>query len=96
MADAQYRWRVSSDEPLKIRYWDGDYVVYNPLSGKTHFLEIVSGRILELIIAESPPTDRIYTMIATFLDLDIERPVVEAVDNHITLLEQVGLVESVP
>ena len=90
------RWRVASQEPLRLRCWDGDYVVYNPLSGQTHFLELLTGRILELIILETPTTDQIYSFVAAFLDLDSEDLVIEAIDNHLYLLKRVVLIERAP
>ena len=42
-------WRVV--EGLRWRCWDGDFVVFNPLSGYTHLLDVVTGQILTLLIS---------------------------------------------
>lgn len=87
------RWRLASAEPLGLRCWDGDYVVFNPLSGQTHFLEILSGRILEQIMADTPTTAELCALTSTYLELDDEELVADAIDNHLYLLERVGLIE---
>ena len=96
MVRTRNRWRVASQESLRLRCWDGDYVVYNPLSGQTHFLELLTGQILELVISETPTTDQIYSFVASFLDLNSEELVIEAIDNHLYLMNRVVLIERVP
>jgi len=42
-------WKIWGGRELELRYWDGDYVVYNPLNGSTHVLDIVAGEVLKAI-----------------------------------------------
>ena len=49
--EATAAWQVPVEAKLPLRYWDGDYVVYNPLTGNTHVLDIVAGKVLEIIMA---------------------------------------------
>jgi len=66
----QQLWRVVEGETLRWRCWGGDYVVFNPLSGQTHFLDIVTGRILTLLLAGSRSLSEIRARIALFLEVE--------------------------
>ena len=92
----QDKWRVASQEPLGIRCWDGVYVIYNPLSGRTHFLELLTGRVLEFIMSEMSSTDEILIVMSTFLDLDDKELVGREADKILRELEDAGLVQRVP
>ena len=43
-------WTIGKAE-LTWRCWDGDYVVFNSLSGHTHVLDLTTGRVL-IAVAE--------------------------------------------
>ena len=79
-----------------MRSWDGDYVVYNPLSGNTHLLDIVTGEVLKMIATGPTRAHAIYSRIADFLDLpsdDGNLP--HHVGEILGVLDDLGLIEPV-
>ena len=55
-----------------MRNWDGDYVVYNPVSGNTHLLDIVTGEVLKMIATGPVHAQAIYSRVANFLELSAD------------------------
>jgi PqqD family protein of HPr-rel-A system len=48
-------WHIACFSSLQIENWDGEYTVYQPASGKTHFLNEMGLSILTLL-DQSPNT----------------------------------------
>jgi PqqD family protein of HPr-rel-A system len=84
-------WRII--EGLKWRCWEGDYVVFNPLSGHTHFLNIVAGQILTLLIAGDCTASVVRSSVARFLEVPDDDKLAATVDDILMRLEDAGLVE---
>jgi len=89
-------WRSTTDpSTLPLRYWDGDVVVYNRLSGDTHILDIVTGEVLRRIAAGEGRGDELRRHIARFLDIPDEEAVGEQVCRILESLDDLGLIEPV-
>ena len=86
-------WRVSSGNDIAIRYWDGDFVVFNSLSGETHLLDIVSGKVLSRIMEGPASPFEIQSEIADFLDVENQQDLTNAIEEILNRLEDAGLVE---
>ena len=86
-------WRVSGKGTLFLRDWDGEYAVYNPLSGSTHILDVVSGRILRSIIEGDTTLDALRERIAGFLEVPNDQHMAEHIDHSLTALDELGLIE---
>lgn len=86
-------WKISSDNGLSWRCWDGEYVVFNPASGNTHLLDIASGQVLMTLVAEPTETSRIQEQLAGFLEVDRDDRLVAAVSEILTRLEGLELIE---
>ena len=78
-----------------LRYWEGDYVVYNPLSGSTHVLDIVAGEVLTTIVAGHWQLSEVCQRVADFLDVPNDASVAESVGEVLAQLEELGLIEPV-
>jgi PqqD family protein of HPr-rel-A system len=87
------KWRVAGTESLKWRCWAGDYVVFSPLSGQTHFLDIFAGHILELIMAGTPSIAALRSEAARFLEVEPDDRLAHTVEELLHRLEEVGLIE---
>jgi PqqD family protein of HPr-rel-A system len=87
------RWRVAANEPLKWRCWSGDYVVFNPLSGQTHFLEIFAGHVLKLIMSGTSSILELRSEAARFLEVESDDRLAQTVEELLRRLEEVGLIE---
>lgn len=89
-------WKVSGAGKLHWRCWDGDYVVFNPLSGDTHLLDIVAGGVLMNILAGPSTTDALTRKAAAFLEVDSGEDLSSYVKDIIVRLDGLGLIEPVP
>jgi PqqD family protein of HPr-rel-A system len=91
---ADITWRVSTTAQLPMRNWDGDYVVYNPLSGNTHILDIVTGEVLKVIAAGPARASSLCRRVADFLELP---PDDDNLSGHVGeilgVLDDLGLIE---
>lgn len=88
-------WRTCANRPLPVRYWDGDYVVYNPLSGNTHVLDVLVGEVLKTIIAGSTGERALRAHMASFLEVPDDERVRENLDAILSALDGLGLIEAV-
>lgn len=75
--------------------WEGDYVVYNPLSGNTHFLDIMSGEVLKAIVGGRNTLPQLCAHMAEFLDVANDDLTAESVREILTALDELGLIEPV-
>jgi PqqD family protein of HPr-rel-A system len=86
-------WRVAEGQALRWRCWSGNYAVFNPLSGQTHFLDIVSGKILSLLMAGAHDVDEIGSGVSEFLEVPNDDRLASTIAGILMRLEDVGLVE---
>ena len=91
--DVDPPWKAWGGGELALRYWDGDYVVYNPLTGSTHVLDIVSGKVLEAISAGRGQPSDLCRSIAEFLEVPNDDAVAENVREILAQLDELGLIE---
>ena len=92
---SQYIWRIPADQEILWRHWEGDYVIFNSLSGETHILDIVSGKVLKRIMNGPSTTEDIRSEIGDFLEVRNDSELARAVDKILNGLEDTGLVEAV-
>ena len=84
-------WRASTG--LHSRCLGGDFVVFNPLSGHTHFLDIVTGHVLTLLMAGRRTEAVIRSSVATFLEVPDDDKLAATVDDILMRLQDAGLAE---
>ena len=88
-------YRAAAIEPLRWRCWSGDYVVFNPFSGRTHLLDIVTGHVLMTMKSGSSSVAGIRVEVARFLEVDNDGKVAYATVDILARLESVGLIKPV-
>ena len=88
-------WHIRADQEILWRHWEGDYVIFNSLSGETHILEITSGKVLKRIMKGPSTTEDIRLEIGDFLEVRNNSELARAVDKILSGLEDAGLVEAV-
>lgn len=77
-----------------MRCWDGDYVVYSPLSGNTHVIDIVSGEVLAAIMMSARArASELCRHVAAFLEVPNDFAVAEHVSSILGTLDHLGLIE---
>ena len=67
--------------------------MYNPLSGHTHSLDVVSGQVLSLVATGVSDPRAICARIAAFLAVDTDDQFVALIGQTLEKLEQVKLIE---
>jgi PqqD family protein of HPr-rel-A system len=88
-------WRILAEGQLPLRDWNGDYVVYNPLTGSTHVLDIVSGEVLKAIMAAPRTSRELCRHVADFLDVPNDAHTADNVDEVLAVLDELGLIEPI-
>lgn len=78
---------------LAWRQWQGELVVYNPMSGATHVLDIASGEVLRALMAGPAGRDDLAQRLASFLAVEPDAQARTAVDRILADLDSLGLVE---
>ena len=71
-------------------------MVFNPLSGHTHLLDIVTGRILKGIMSGSANLGDLCLEISTFLEVDNDDHLAKTICNILNRLEEAGLIKPIP
>ena len=49
------QWRIIDENALQLRFWEGEFVVYNALSGDLHILDDQAADILQAL--QQAPSD---------------------------------------
>ena len=86
-------WKTWGSGELSLRYWEGDYVVYNPLTGSTHVLDIVTGEVLKAISAGRGRASELCRCVAEFLEVPNDAGVADHVREILAQLDELGLIE---
>ena len=86
-------WGPAGGASLSFRCFAGELLVYNPLSGHTHYLDIVSAQALSLVTAGVGDTSAICSEVAAFLGVDSDDHVAGLVLETLQKLEAVKLIE---
>ena len=90
---AKIVWCIAPEQNISLRYWDGDSVVFSPLSGQTHILDIASGRVLKRITDQPATVEDIRSELAVFLEVENDAELAKAVEKILSRLEDAGLIE---
>jgi len=86
-------WRLNPGPPLPLRTWDGEVVVYNPLSGDTHLLDVLTSELLRVIIAGPATVAALREAAATLLDVPDDDSLGQHVGQALAALDESGLIE---
>jgi PqqD family protein of HPr-rel-A system len=79
--------------PLPLRVWDGEVVVYNPLSGDTHLLDVLTGELLRVIIAGPATVPALRAAAAMLLEVPDDESLGQHVGQALAALDESGLIE---
>jgi len=88
-------WRTPAAAPT-IRDWNGDFAVYNPMSGHTHILDLVAGEVLMAVVAQPQSDALLRDRVATLLQMANDETLAARVDQVLDHLDDIGLIEPAP
>ena len=86
-------WTVNAADRPACHRLDGEYIVFNPLTGKTHFLDTAAGVLLEAVMAKPESLSHLCMRLAAFLDVDDDEEVANLVSATLAKLDDLGLIE---
>ena len=78
---------------LAWRRWEGELVVFNPLSGATHVLDVASAEVLHALMAGPTGRDDLAGRLATLLEVEAGAEARAATDKILEDLDRLGLAE---
>ena len=87
------RWRSTRPGETHIRHWDADYVVYNPLSGSTHFFDELTGQLLVAIVAGTVTQEQLLALAGSALGIPDDAFPLEDLRERLSILFDLGLIE---
>jgi PqqD family protein of HPr-rel-A system len=90
------RWTVPVSFRPVMREWGAMTLVFHPLSGNTHFLDLVSAHLLDMLAVEPRPESELFAGVADLLELPNDALVAERVGELLARLDEFGLIEQVP
>ncbi len=80
---------------LRVVDWDGEFTVFQPAAGKTHFLNEMGLRILS-ILDQSPQTlERLCQLLAEHFSLLPDEPFMRQIQKTLNRFEALGLIASI-
>ena len=71
-------------------------MVFNPVSGATHLLDVASGDVLLALMEGPARRDDLTGRLAVLLDVEPDPPLRAAVDTTLDSLDRLGLAEPCP
>lgn len=88
-------WRPVAYQPPVVHRWDGEYIVFAPLSGHTHILDVVGGEVLMALQSGPVEAQSIYQRVADLLELPADELLAARVDSILDEFDRAGLIERV-
>ncbi len=87
----QIYWQASNFENLLIKHWEGEYFIFNPLSGDTHLLNETTMFILKSLNEQSMTIDEFIQTFST------DEQTINEMKQHLPFIiqniAQMGLIE---
>ena len=88
-------WKVSAEHPPALRWWDGECLVFNPLSGRTHRLDVVAAEVLRRVLQGPLRQADLRPALAAFLEVEEDARVAALVDRAVAQLDGQGVIHPV-
>ena len=92
-ATSNQLWTPISGYSPQILRWEGEYIVFNPFSGKTHYLDTVASRVLMAVLQGPSSIEDVSRGVAGFLEVDDGRELRGLVAETLARLDELGLIE---
>lgn len=90
------RWRARNNPKLIRRTWEGESVVFSPLSGETHFLNAFSDEALAALEEEALTLDGLVERLRELTPEDQGAKLAESLGALIQRFDDIGLIEPCP
>jgi PqqD family protein of HPr-rel-A system len=87
------RWRAADPETLHWAQWDDAFALFHQPSGKTHFVNAATARLLRELLREPRELDAIVDLLAPGVSADELAEIRIATQEQLWRLEDLGLVD---
>ncbi len=88
-------WSVAEGACLHWGEWDGEFILFHENSANTHQLNLVAATALKLLIEEPVNSETLTQMTASRLELDIDTALRDDIDQLLTQLKALGIIQAV-
>jgi len=88
-------WRSVNFSSLMIEEWNEEFTVFQPDSGKTHFLNLMSMRIISSLNQSCASTEAIGQLIARQFQLTFNEDFSSHIHEILRRFETLGLIEKI-
>ena len=78
---------------LLVRNWGDEYVAYSELTGQTHLLSLLPATVLTLLQKQPSHSPDLGSRVAEALQLEVDDQVLAALEQTLSDLERLGLIE---
>jgi len=89
------RWQSVSFSSLRIEEWDGEYTMFQPEAGKTHFLNQMSMKIISYLSQVPASTDEICHALAVQFQQIPDTTFSRNIDKTLHHFDALGLIKKV-
>lgn len=90
------RWRARNNPKPIRRTWEGESVIFSPLSGETHFLNAFSDEALAALEEEALTLDGLVERLRELTPEDQGAKLAESLGALIQRFDDIGLIEPCP
>jgi PqqD family protein of HPr-rel-A system len=91
----ELRWRSVAPDTLDWVEWDGEFVVFHEPSGKTHFLNAATARLLRELLGEPQYIGQVVAALSAGQDEADQQTIRETTEEMLLRLEDLGLVQAI-
>ena len=88
-------WTLRPDADLRWRSWDGEYVVFHPASGDTHFLNPIAGEVLRYLEHRPAGVIELSHHLSDTFELPADEDLASQVRQCLAQFHDLGLIEPV-
>ena len=87
-------WHLPRQDDFIIAQWDGDYSLFDRLSGQTHLLTALPAEILQLLLESGFSNVELAGRISSEHDIEVSEYWQSLIDQSLQQLNLLGLIES--
>lgn len=88
------RWRVRSSAQLHWQTWGEESVVFNSLTGDTHYLDLLASTGLRLLEKQASPINELVDHLAVQLEIDADASLQRYTQQLVENFAALGLIEA--
>ncbi len=89
------RWQSNNFHTLLIEDWDGEFTVFQPDSGRTHYLNLMSMQMLILLSQKSATAEDVSNFLAIKFELKPDNEFQHNIEKILNHFNALGLIDKI-